>query len=50
MVNQIGLYFGLLVGILVSEVISFKVSKELKEKYEKLKDVIDWAGGVESIC
>jgi len=26
----------------VSEVISFKVSKELKEKYEKLKDVIDW--------
>jgi len=26
----------------MSEVISFKVSKELKEKYEKLKDVIDW--------
>jgi len=26
----------------VSEVISFKVSKEIKEKYEQLKDVIDW--------
>jgi len=26
----------------MSEVISFKVSKELKEKYERLKDVIDW--------
>jgi len=28
--------------MLMSEVISFKVSKELKEKYERLKDVIDW--------
>ena len=26
----------------MSEVISFKVSKEIKEKYEKLKDFIDW--------
>jgi len=26
----------------VSGVIIFKVSKELKEKYEKLNDVIDW--------
>ncbi len=26
----------------MSEVISFKVSKEIKEKYEQLKDVIDW--------
>lgn len=26
----------------MSEVISFKVSKELKKKIDKLKDVIDW--------
>ena len=26
----------------MSEVISFKVSKEVKEKYEKLKNIIDW--------
>ena len=26
----------------MSEVISFKVPKELKKKVEKLKDVIDW--------
>ncbi|MCL7393665.1 MAG: CopG family transcriptional regulator [Thaumarchaeota archaeon] len=26
----------------MSEVISFKVSKEIKEKYERLKNVIDW--------
>ena len=40
--RPISLYFGLLTGILVSEVISFKVSKEVKEKYERLKNVIDW--------
>ena len=26
----------------MSEVISFKVSKEVKEKYERLKNIIDW--------
>jgi F0F1-type ATP synthase delta subunit len=26
----------------VGEVISFKVPKEVKKKYEKLKDVINW--------
>ena len=26
----------------MSEVISFKVSKEIKEKYDKLKNFIDW--------
>ena len=26
----------------MSKVISFKVSKEIKEKYEKLKNFIDW--------
>jgi len=40
--KPVSLYFGLPIRIPMSEVISFKVSKEIKEKYEKLKDVIDW--------
>lgn len=32
----------------MSEVISFKVSKELKEKIDKLKDVIDWPSELRS--
>jgi len=42
LVNKLVYIFCLPIRILVSEVTSFKVSKEIKEKYKKLKDIIDW--------